>query len=341
MALVNNGLRTKRKNVCDDIIFEVDLDDCSPEHSEEIGTSSQKSLSANSGEYSQETDVTSLTSQSQNTEDGEVEILEPESVGIDKELVEIGEAENEVDYKPCCTTLESCKPNKECLEVTETTTKQETVAVVANDDRKQQQVCVSLSECVDGKIPQNEQDEGEVMDESDIPANDSIITISFKDAEVAKEYKPFFVRFLRAHVKLNVVETGEDSLSLKITRNRDASANQWLVLDETFDEVAKYERSRSKKRKRFDKKKEKDLFTLDTNPSITTKNVSTRYMSKFAVIEREEDKTERQEAVKVFATTTCFNCDGNHALKDCSEPKNYAKINAARNSFKNSQTKSA
>ncbi|KAJ8952827.1 hypothetical protein NQ318_008148 [Aromia moschata] len=88
-----------------------------------------------------------------------------------------------------------------------------------------------------------------------------------------------------------------------------------------------------KKKKKKKNKKERDLFVLDNNPSVDENNgLCTKYCTKFQ-IDRSEKSTEDESEIKISAQT-CFNCDNNHAIKDCPLPKNFAKINAARQRFK-------
>lgn len=406
MADINSDFRTKKKNVCDSIIFEVDLADCSPEHSPKHGTNDECNKktgeynSQDSGVFSQETKIYSqeieisesqlpdeskkhesfcVTAEENTTAsdetDTKVEVVESQiSIAVESSddvgivdpdhTLQVAESdvchltitqniaseEKQAALDECVSSIavsEKVDDEKqenvvECVDVTKTTT---TTEAVVEDEVQIKVANVNIesfehlkdSETLDRMNAENLPEEGEVVEESNSVNASSIITISFKDIAIAKEYKPHFLMFLNAHPELNVVETDEDSLTLQILRDADLSTNEWIVMDETCGESLK---PRPRKRKRSERKKEKEIFMLDTNPSITTKeNAALKYMSKFCVTVNEGK--EKLDEVKTVGTT-CFNCDGNHSLKDCKEPKNFAKINTARTNFKStSQVKSA
>lgn len=407
MAEINSDFRAKKRNVCDNIIFEVDLDDCSPEYSpenNENGECSQKSndcmsqdsISEESKLSSQEiefckleiSDRANLTESSDAVKeiaidetDGNAIVVESQNCTVVKSIDDV--KTNSLEETEChniqqsttttttITTTHAIDNDKKqtaieeyvsnfisdsSVVVSEKTyneeqqnvlksdevkiTPIETKEVVNNEVQTQGDVnvkqLVHLNECetVDEIKSKNFPEEGEVIEENSVDIS-SVISITFKDTTVAKEYKPHFLKFLCAYPELNVIETKEDCLTLKILRNSNPS-NEFIVIDEAYGETTK---SRSRKRKRSERKKEKDMFMVDTSPSIITKeNSSMKYLSKFCVtVDKEEKKVNEVKA----NTATCFNCDGNHSLKDCTEPKNYSKISMARSIFKNSQTKSA
>lgn len=371
MADINNGPKTKRKNICDNIIFEVELDDCSPEHSpknSKTGTNSQQSgefcFSQDSGIFSQGTNYSCESEPVDTVTEINNDVVKDGHTEIIKRLVEVKAVEDEssVIISHVCSAEKTINSDDQLIEIAEANEKDVDIA-----DGKQvdsvEPLCVSQTTsrkvtldyeetkivgCTHGNekqmnvvndvdSPNKMVEDGEVVDESNT-AN-RIISISFKDADVAKEYKSMFVKFILSHIELSIVETDEDSLTLEITRDADLAVNEWVVMDEAFDESIKIDKTKSRKRKRSERKKDKDLFTLDTSPSISTKqNVSTRYLSKFTVVEKEERK---EDEIAKPTMATCFNCDGNHSLKDCTEPKNYTKISLARNNFKSNQAKAA
>lgn len=398
MAEVNSDCRTKKKNVCDSIIFEVDLADCSPEHSPKNSTNedySQKSSeysSQDTGIFSQETKTSSeeiielcqseLPQGSNSVLEGSSVITERNGVACAETDCKVEVAKSEIsiavesngDVQTVEQVAESddvCHSSKnivtdegqitveerigsitvtekiedeqqekvvEFVEVIDTTTTKDNV-VVSNEIQMNVDVSIETCETVDGMSPENLPEEGEVLEaeETNSANTSSIISISFKDVAIAKEYKPHFIKFLRTHPELNIVETDDDDcLTLKILRNADLPTDEWIVMDEALGETPK---PRSRKRNHSERKKENDMFMLDTNPSITTKeNASLKYASKFSVgVNKEEEGTTEVKT----AGGTCFNCDGNHSLKDCTEPRNYAKINMARNSYKSGQVKTA
>lgn len=348
MAEINNDHRTKKKNVSDSLIFEVDLDDCSPEQSPKNDLSEESATqkpveygSQDSGIYSQERNTSS-----QGSEFFEYEISQEDnrissiSHTVEKQEIIVEDTNSNlkgVDVTDCSVTVtdDVCQTTK-TIDITdgkETTT---SVRCVENTVAKTTDIKTTENDHLNIDGMDSDHEEGEVLDESNNISTSSIISISFKDAIVAKEYKQQFIKFLRALPELNIIETDTESLTLHVVRDSDLTAENWIVMDETLCDS---EKTRTRKRKRSERKKEKDLFMVDTNPSITTKaNVSLKYTSKFSVTDNEDD--EKVDDVVKSAGATCFNCDGNHSLKDCTEPKNYTKINMARNSFRSSQTKS-
>lgn len=159
-----------------------------------------------------------------------------------------------------------------------------------------------------------------------------VMNISFRDESIAKAYRPQFLKFIKSFIELNILS--EDDLKISIAKDDTIIPTDWVVIDE----VAETPKSKSCKKHKKSKAK-KDLFVLDTNPSINTKESQfMRYSSKFSVIEHTEGGEEKNVPV---TAQTCFNCNGSHSLKDCPEPKNFEKINAARQKFRNHQNRAA
>lgn len=178
---------------------------------------------------------------------------------------------------------------------------------------------------------QNNEDTKPVCEEADKTVDHCVMNISFSNEAIAMAYKPHFVRFIKSFVELTILN--EDELKISVGKDNPLEPKDWLLVDEDSDiHISKS----SKKRKKS--KTKKDLFVLDTNPSLSTKEKQClRYASKFSVIEQVDNESE-EKTVPVTAQT-CFNCGGTHSLKDCPEPKNFDKINAARQKFRNHQNR--
>ena len=104
-----------------------------------------------------------------------------------------------------------------------------------------------------------------------------------------------------------------------------------LERDEITKHNPKRHKTRTKKRKRSYSME--DFFTLDTNPSHSnegSQNVS--YVSKYSFMEVERE-------LVAIPQITCFNCGGNHTLRECTEPKDFMKIGIARSKLKPQQMK--
>lgn len=157
-------------------------------------------------------------------------------------------------------------------------------------------------------------------DESDA-RSDSLMTIKFHSEATAEGYKSKFVKFLQSFIELTCTQT---NLSIDIARK------------ETTDEIDLMSPSKKRKRKKS-KSKSKDLFTVDTTPTVTRTENTLKYVSKYLV--STENELSEKDNRKCSPSPICFNCDQNHALRDCPNPKNFAKINAARNKMKHLMTK--
>lgn len=198
---------------------------------------------------------------------------------------------------------------------------------------------VTKSPPIDVQIPK------ETEDERDTTQSDPCICITFRNEEIAELYKYKFLQFLQQFVEL---EVNSDGLTVKVQRDLTLDPKEWVVLDETMclNETKELELLRKpepplatspektpKKKKKKKNKKEKELFILDTNPSQNENGVQfTKYSTKFQIDTNEKTAAE-DDRIKV-SVQTCFNCDSNHAIKDCPLPKDFAKINAARQRFK-------
>lgn len=80
------------------------------------------------------------------------------------------------------------------------------------------------------------------------------------------------------------------------------------------------------------------FFIVDTTPNCKPKLDGTpRYVptNKFGAIEEKIDKNVTDKVQESKFVANCFNCNGNHNLKDCKEPRDHRRIQMARNNFKN------
>lgn len=146
------------------------------------------------------------------------------------------------------------------------------------------------------------------------------ITIVFRDAEIAAHYKQYFYLFAKSYSEFHVCENA-DGLSLGISVDRATMDDGELIVIDDADN----ERHDKKKRKR--KKKKDDMFMVDTNPFVKNKECeSTKYCSKFSFVEGNEEGCEEEGKPEM----ACFNCGGGHSIRDCKEPKDFARIRAAK-----------
>ncbi|XP_022915999.1 zinc finger CCHC domain-containing protein 8 homolog [Onthophagus taurus] len=151
--------------------------------------------------------------------------------------------------------------------------------------------------------------------------NHHIITIKFHNPSIAENYKNKFLHFLKTIKEFSFVNVSSD-LEIKISKNGHDSKD---------NDVHSGENSRKRKRK---KSKTADLFIVDKTPSgESADRLELKYTSKYSVqIEEKLMNTARNNNASL-----CFNCNKNHNLRDCPEPKDYNKINAARMKMKSQQ----
>lgn len=135
----------------------------------------------------------------------------------------------------------------------------------------------------------------------------SILTICFKDAATYSELNTLIARCVKNalfYSKKSVI-CSEDATDFKLTFNETSSSDN-------------------------------DLFIVDSAPSEAPEiaNVIPEY-SRSEVIINDEIGDPIKDTVTQQKTqqNTCFNCDGEHAIKDCTKPKDLNKIKQNRAKF--------
>lgn len=367
MASVNNVTCQRKKGISDsDIIYELNEDDCSQSSEEgqrkkclDSKTLSQEtdgSLFVDSGISSQESLVLSENFEKNDIQEAENTEIEQECVSNEVQKVEIvvssesqtngivDEKTDEIETIISIVTSEDNQKVDEVICITQVNNDVNTVNEISNVEMKdtiivKRDVNTNTTETENIEISNCVASDGELLDCDDAadgiePVEDQVISINFKNDEIASSYKSHFTKFLRSFPELRVLDV--DELRLTITRDINVIPNDWVVIDEDDDG---HRHSKPKKRKKSKPKSKKELFMVDTEPSLSTReNDDLRYSSKFAVIDNIEDDQDEEKKKKVSVSTqTCFNCGGNHSLKDCTMPKNYAKINAAKQKFRSQQ----
>ncbi|KAI5720490.1 hypothetical protein M8J77_007427 [Diaphorina citri] len=73
-----------------------------------------------------------------------------------------------------------------------------------------------------------------------------------------------------------------------------------------------------------------DLFQIDTSPS-DSHDVVPHYVSKFSESALLEEQVPAKKSWR--PTALCFNCNGEHSMRDCDQPRNQRNINRNRNIF--------
>lgn len=78
------------------------------------------------------------------------------------------------------------------------------------------------------------------------------------------------------------------------------------------------------------------LFMVDNHPDSKESFDVPTYGKKFdRVLKDVGDESETKETEKAAPKLNCFNCLGNHNLRDCPEPRNHMEINKNRKEFNN------
>lgn len=157
---------------------------------------------------------------------------------------------------------------------------------------------IDLDESVDDKLLRPE----------DNVVDASILRICFKDANTYNELSTLISRCVKNalfYSQKSVICT-EDSSNFTITFNETSSAD-------------------------------KNLFIVDSAPSESPEiaNVIPEYSRSEIIINDKNIDQLKDDTVTIpkASQNTCFNCDGMHAIKDCTLPKDLAKIKQNRAKF--------
>lgn len=151
-------------------------------------------------------------------------------------------------------------------------------------------------------------DENKVLNcETDVP-DASILRICFKDAATYNELNSLIARCVKNalfYLQKSVICT-EDSSSFTLAFNETTAADN-------------------------------SLFIVDSEPCETPEiaSVIPEYSCSEVIINDKiiHQKKDNEVSTPKAAANTCFNCDGNHAIKDCTLPKDLAKIKQNRSKF--------
>lgn len=149
--------------------------------------------------------------------------------------------------------------------------------------------------------------EAKLMNCDDNFADASILTICFKDAAAYSELNTLIARCVKNalfYSKKSVI-CSEDASNFKLTFNETSSSDN-------------------------------DLFIVDSAPSEEPEiaNVIPEYSrSEVIVNDQIVDQIQETETKQKAQANTCFNCDGDHAIKDCTKPKDLNRIKQNRAKF--------
>ncbi|KAF5273990.1 hypothetical protein FQA39_LY01105 [Lamprigera yunnana] len=163
----------------------------------------------------------------------------------------------------------------------------------------------------------------------------AIITVKINSLDNFKLFREKLLKIFELYANCEVKEQEADLL-IKVIENDKLNLKEQAVVHSVETPTRRKKRKKRKLIETSDATDGDDVFMLDTTPSLSTKN-NLQYESKFDFCNIEKEP--RVPITPQFNSHVCFNCKGNHNLKDCTKPKDIIKINAARQTFK-SQPKS-
>ncbi|CAK1545157.1 unnamed protein product [Leptosia nina] len=134
-----------------------------------------------------------------------------------------------------------------------------------------------------------------------------LVSVRFKDNKLAKAYKTKIKKFMLDLIKLH------DSQSFNIDSDSDIELDIW---PEDFEEEVRIQTPPPVI--------DNNLFFIDTDPNnvdvqIPMYKKASQSISNNPVEENSDNRPVRSQFV-------CFNCDGEHQLKDCPKPRNHARV---------------
>ncbi|XP_049804290.1 zinc finger CCHC domain-containing protein 8 homolog isoform X2 [Schistocerca nitens] len=141
-----------------------------------------------------------------------------------------------------------------------------------------------------------------------------IFSIRFRDQGTARKYQKKIKDFLK------------DLISKQLTDSEDGGSSD-LELDIWEESLEEADDD--------DQLDVSHLFMVDTHPSMKDDLDIPAYNQKFnEVLQKQEEKSDEKNTPNA-SVQTCFNCLGNHCLRDCPEPRRPATIARNRRDFMN------
>ncbi|CAH2240219.1 zinc finger CCHC domain-containing protein 8 [Pararge aegeria] len=156
-----------------------------------------------------------------------------------------------------------------------------------------------------------------------------LVTVRFKDRKLAHTYKKRIKEFL-----INLLKSWSID-SVNLSGDSDVELDIWPeeLFEEEFDKTGEIDEDFSKDDlvEEFDNVSEVDdsMFFVDTAPGDEAHTDIPKYSQTSSLITNivEEDTS---SPTTFRRGPICFNCDGEHSLKDCQLPRNHSKIAASR-----------
>ncbi|XP_057322322.1 zinc finger CCHC domain-containing protein 8 homolog [Microplitis mediator] len=200
-------------------------------------------------------------------------------------------------------------------------------------DTSQESVCDNDIEVIDNNDVDNKSSEGKTLPPGDAPdgfividdidgnqeeindhqEHEPIIKVIFRDKAVACEYRKRVKDFLQRLVRVNLPEDNSSDLVLEI----------W---------------DKDSNKRKHDDNLSSPLFTIDNKPVAEDFYNIPAYGKKFDRVLKESTGDSDEENDCAGPKLTCFNCIGNHNLRDCPKPRNFNEINKNRKEFSSRST---
>ncbi|XP_066595481.1 zinc finger CCHC domain-containing protein 8 homolog [Prorops nasuta] len=167
----------------------------------------------------------------------------------------------------------------------------------------------------------NENESGNTVTMDNTKKSQPLLTITFRDENAVKRYRESIRKFL------------ENLTALKCTKHN--SCNETNLILEIWDSDGNEQKgasSSSSTEVESDSQDEYDrLFMIDKSPCLNTEFDVPTYGKKYETIVEKLNVKEAQEEESCQPKIQCFNCLGNHNMRDCPEPRNREAITKNRN----------
>ncbi|KAK1133898.1 hypothetical protein K0M31_011684 [Melipona bicolor] len=147
-----------------------------------------------------------------------------------------------------------------------------------------------------------------------------LLTVIFRDENVSRQYNKRIKEFLEELSSKNKYQENDNGLTLEIWDNDTDSMSQSVEIttesDDSQDIICD------------------TLFTVDKQPKLKNEFDVPTYGKKYENV-FDETKSKSNEIFKDDGPQRfmCFNCLGNHNLKDCTKPRDYGAIETNRKNF--------
>ncbi|XP_012251506.2 zinc finger CCHC domain-containing protein 8 homolog [Athalia rosae] len=145
-----------------------------------------------------------------------------------------------------------------------------------------------------------------------------IFQVIFRDDEAVRNYRRSIKKFLQSLVCSNTKDESDDPFGLVL---------------EIWDKHLVPEEGEISGKPDYQETSDDQVFTIDTKPKLKDDLDIPTYGKKFKEILKKVEDAVADVPEVCGPKLACFNCDGNHNLRDCTERRDYAKVNKNRKIF--------